>query len=594
MAILDEIKARLDIVDLVSQYVPLQKSGASYKALCPFHNERTPSFHVFPNRQTWRCFGACAAGGDAFTFVMRKENLDFPQTLKLLADRVGVVLPTRKAASHDDALVKINEAAARYFSQHLKSPAGAKALDYLKGRGLTSKTIDAFQLGLSPSDGQALKRHLVSLGYKEEQLVLAGLMAQATDGGHQDLFRRRLIFPIWNADGQLAGFGGRSMDDSPPKYLNSRQGPLFDKGRILFAYHLALPSIREKGQAVVVEGYMDAIVAHQEGFANVIASMGTSLTEHQAVTLKSVTKEVVLALDPDAAGQEATLRGLESAWQALQGRPVAQSRGVTLYERPKGPTLKVAPLPEGVDPDEIILKSKNEWDGITNGALTLWDFLKSYVPKRFDISAPEGKDRTARMMMNIVHWTTNGFDQDRYLNELAALLGVSPSMLTSHYGQPKAAPTRRNTPKPASNGAVAPFEKLNQDPLEEYSLALLLQVAQLESAASSLRSEHFTRPENREVFSHWLKGAPPELLDQDITAHYSHLSSKTLPPSNSKEKEAAFQHCARRLEERRLRRLKEEEALRLADMDPGDISQHQDEILRVNQDIEALFKTRSG
>jgi DNA primase len=593
LATLDEIKARLDIVDLVSQYVPLQKSGASFKALCPFHNERTPSFHVFPNRQTWRCFGACATGGDAFTFVMRKENLDFPQTLKLLADRVGVALPTRKAASHDDALVKINEAAARYFAQHLKSSAGAKALDYLKGRGLTSKTIDDFQLGLSPGDGQALKRHLVSLGYREEQLVMAGLMAQANDGGHQDLFRRRLIFPIWNAEGQLAGFGGRSMDDSPPKYLNSRQGPLFDKGRILFAYHLALPSIRQKGQAVVVEGYMDAIVAHQEGFTNVVASMGTSLTRHQAVMLEGVAKEVVLALDPDAAGQEATLRSLESSWQVLQRRPMVQSRSATLYERPHGPTLKVAPLPDGIDPDEIVLKSHDEWSGIINGALTLWDFLKAYLPKRFDLSTPDGKDQVAKMLMNVVHETTNAFDQDRYLGELAGLLGVSSSLLVSHYGQPKAAPTRRNTPKPASNGA-APFEKLNQDPLEEHCLALLLQVPKLEPAASSLRSEHFTRPENREVFSHWLKGTPQEMLDQDIAAHYLRLAGKALPPANFKEKEAAFQHCARRMEERRLRRLKEEEALRLADMDPGDILQHKDEILRVNQDIEALFKTRSG
>ena len=230
MTVVDDIKARLDIVDLVSQYVPLQQSGASFKGLCPFHTEKTPSFFVFPNRQTWRCFGACATGGDAFSFYMQKENVDFSQALKGLAQMTGVDLPTRRTALKDDSLYKINDAAARFFSRYLASPEGIPARDYIKERGLTQDTVDSFQLGLSPGDGYSLKRHLLSLGYAEGQLALAGLLAQSSDGAYQDLFRRRLMFPIWDPQGRLAGFGGRALDDSNPKYLNSRQGPVFDKG----------------------------------------------------------------------------------------------------------------------------------------------------------------------------------------------------------------------------------------------------------------------------------------------------------------------------------------------------------------------------
>ena len=590
MSAAEDIKARLDIVDLVSQYVPLQQSGASYRARCPFHTEKTPSFFVFPNRQSWRCFGACATGGDVFSFFMRIESVDFSQALRQLAQRTGVDLPTRASSQRDDSLYRINEAASRFFSRCLASPEGRVALDYLKERGLAQETIDVFQLGLSPGDGHSLKRHLLSLGYQEDQLVLAGLMSQTKDGGHQDLFRRRLIFPIWDPQGRLVGFGGRALDDSSPKYLNSRQGPVFDKGRTLYGYHLAQQSIKEIG-AVVVEGYMDAIVAHQEGFSNVVASMGTSLTRHQAALLQDVTQEVVLALDPDTAGQEATLRSLESSWQVLQRRVVAQSRGSTLYERPTGPNLKVAPLSQGMDPDEIILEDPARWERLTREAVPLMEFLFKALSARFDLSTAQGKAQVAEMLFPLVAATPDPFEQDRHFRDLAQLLGVSEATL-------EASVVRRRPPRSSSThrgdaAASTPFQRLERDPLEEHCLALILQNSKLASMVSALRPEHFQRIENREVFTNWLKSSKIELLDQEISAHFAYLTGKSLPPSDLREKDAVLAHCIRRLEERRLRRLKEEEGLRLAHMDLQEIYQHQHEILDINSDMEALFRSGS-
>jgi len=589
VTVVDDIKTRLDIVDLVSQYVPLQQSGASFKGLCPFHTEKTPSFFVFPNRQTWRCFGACATGGDAFSFYMQKENVDFSQALKGLAQMTGVDLPTRRTAPKDDSLYKINEAAARFFSRYLASPEGVAARDYVKERGLTQDTVDSFQLGLSPGDGYSLKRHLLSLGYAEGQLALAGLLAQSSDGAYQDLFRRRLMFPIWDLQGRLVGFGGRALDDSNPKYLNSRQGPVFDKGRILFGFHLAQKAIKERG-VVVVEGYMDAIVAHQGGFSNVVASMGTSLTRHQAALLQDITKEVVLALDPDAAGQEATLRSLESSWQVMQRRVMARSQRATLYERPSGPNLKIAPLPQGKDPDEIILENPSHWEQLTTEAVPLMEFLFKALSAKFDLSTAQGKAQVAEMLFPLVAATPDHFEQDRHFRNLAQLLGVSEATLEASIGRPRPQRTRSTGPTSVS---ATPFERLEKDPLEEHCLALLLQNPRLEPLASDLRPEQFQRVENREVFTNWLQGSTIESLDQGISAHFNYLTGKPLPPSDLKEKEAALSHCIHRLEERHLRQLKVEEGLRLSQMEPEEINQHEKEILKINDDIEALFRSRS-
>ena len=280
MTVVDDVKARLDIVEVISQRVPLQRSGNSYKANCPFHQEKTPSFHVFPDRQSWRCFGSCATGGDVLSFVMRADSLEFGEALRQMAQQTGITLPKRGQSTQTEGSHKINEDTRAFFQRTLASAQGASAREYLEQRGLDKQAIEAFGVGLSPSDGESLKNHLVREGYSQEELASAGVVRTGDDGVNHDLFRGRLMFPIRDAHGNLVGFGARTLDGSEPKYLNSPQGPLFDKSRLLYAMDRARTDVRKEG-VVIVEGYMDAIAAHQGGFKNVVAQMGTALTEVQ-------------------------------------------------------------------------------------------------------------------------------------------------------------------------------------------------------------------------------------------------------------------------------------------------------------------------
>ena len=328
-------------------------------------------------------------------------------------------------------------------------------------------------MGLSPNDGSALRSHLLSLGYTESQLSLAGLVSQPQEGAGQDLFRRRLIFPIWDSEGRMVGFGGRALDDVMPKYLNSRQGPIFDKSKILFGFHLAKDSIKSTGSAVVVEGYMDAIMAHQNGFGNVVASMGTALTSYQTDLLRS-TKEVVMALDPDDAGQEATLRSMETSWKVMQKQEVSRSQRGSVYRRPSGPTLKIAPLPAGRDPDDIIREDPAQWERLTTETLPVFEFLLKVYARRFDLSTAQGKSDMAGAVSHLVYAEDDPFEQDRLFRTLAELLRVPESTLKARMDRPRPqrAPQRLRRPDAA---AATPFQRLERDPLEERCLALLLQ-----------------------------------------------------------------------------------------------------------------------
>ncbi len=319
MTAIDEIKARLDIVELVSETVQLRRSGKSYTGFCPFHaNTRTPAFVVFPDSGTWRCFGQCNEGGDIFKYVMKKEGWDFPEALQHLAEKAGVTLapPTAKdqaaAEENDNLRVILEEALTFYRHQLLNTPAGKFALDYLRTkRGLSDATIEAFGLGYAPHSWDAAISHLKTKGIHEQDLLAAGLVSERDSGGYYDRFRHRVMFPIRDERGRMAGFGARILDpEDVPKFLNSPQTVIFDKGGLLYGLDLARRAIRTKDQAVIVEGYLDVIALHQAGFNNTISPMGTALTDHQLYLLKRYSRRIVLALDPDAAGDKATLRGL--------------------------------------------------------------------------------------------------------------------------------------------------------------------------------------------------------------------------------------------------------------------------------------------
>ena len=615
MTVVDDIKARLDILEVVGQRVPLQRSGRSYKGNCPFHQERTPSFHVFPDRQSWRCFGACATGGDAISFVMRAENLEFGDAIRQLARQTGLPMPEPQGPRADPAAYRINEAACAFFQRTLASTQGAEARAYMEGRGLDRAAAETFQLGLAPSDGESLRSHLLREGFEAAQLAAAGVVRESDDGQQRDLFRGRLIIPIRDADGRLAGFGGRALDDSQPKYLNSPQGEVFDKSRILYAMDRARDDIRRNG-AVIVEGYMDAIAAHQAGFHNVVASMGTALTESQVNTIRRLTGRVTMALDQDTAGQQATLRSLESSWRIYQSQVARQSANTTVLQRPEIPEIRIAALPTGQDPDDVIRRSPDEWRRLVENARPLLEFVISAMSESIDLSSPQGKEAVAKQVSTLIFAVPDAPVQDYYLQMLAQKLEVPLETLRASISRPSAprrprAAQNRQPSAPAQEEATSsPFARLDRDPLEEYCLSLLMRYPDLSEYAESLTAELFLRSENREIFVNHLElpadsedgtesdegileGAPPGVREQ-VEA----LRRKPLHPMDLVKRRKAMTDVVSRLEERSLRQQKKDEHDRFADSaDELNEDDHRsavelNERLRQNQSLRPSLRAR--
>ena len=514
MSVVDEIKERLDIVDVLSGYVSLKKAGRNYKGLCPFHSEKTPSFVVFPETQTWHCFG-CSAGGDLFSFVMRQENMEFGEALRLLAERAGVRLrPERDGAEAlgklKDRLHKINSLAAEYFHYLLlNSPEGARAREYLTERGITEETRDLFGLGCAREDWQALGNHLTSRGYSWPDLLEAGLVLERQGGGYYDRFRGRLLFPIRDVRGHVVGFGARALDDSVPKYLNSPQTPIFDKSSVLYGIDKAKRGIREQGFVVIVEGYMDVLMAHQHGRGNVVASMGTALTEKQVRVIKKLTKKLVLALDADTAGDQATLRGLDVAKGTFDRRavPVPTWRGLVRYEDQLDAEIRVVVLPPGLDPDEVIKADLSSWDALVSQALPVVEYYLKSVAAAYDLDSPKDKAVLAREVLPLIDELRSPVERSHYLQQLARMLHVDERVLQQEV------PSR----KAIRHEGVAPVDRLGRlsaQPgltfgLERYVLLLLIDRPDLLAPMNNslteldlglLTGEDFASAEERALF----------------------------------------------------------------------------------------------
>ncbi|MBI4308322.1 MAG: DNA primase [Chloroflexi bacterium] len=600
MSVIDEVRGKLDIVDVVQSYVPLARAGRSFKANCPFHAEKTPSFFVFPERQTWHCFGACATGGDVFSFVMKRENIGFGEALRLLANRANVALPERSpdVSGREERLRQACEAAARFYHRMLlHAPDAEVARQHLAGRGLSAETIAAFQLGYSPDSWSALQEHLTKEGFSPTDMLFAGLVVQKDDGGLHDRFRGRLVIPVWDERGRMAGFGARALDDAQqPKYLNSPQTPIYDKSAILYGIHKAREAIRKEARAVIVEGYMDALMAHQHGFANVVASMGTALTERQVDILKRLTHRFVLALDPDVAGDEATLRSLQSAWHVFDRRMLAAGTGKAgpAFEQAPDPELAIASLPRGQDPDEIIRASPDAWRKIVEEATPLLDYLFQVAAQKLDLSSASGKARAVERLYPFIARMDNVFRQQQYLEKLARLLGVDMGALKASIGQ-----LRLKQPGKKGAGAFAPpVEKANHDPLEEYILSVLAQHPEMRAHVGGIAPEHFERPENRELFSSLQKSATIEdirqALDEHLQGHLDFLLSAALPPSDGPELERALADCLRRVQERHLRRLKhlEEQAFAQGDLSDDERAALEQQGIQRNRELRAALTER--
>ena len=472
MSTIDEIKSRVDIVDLVSETVKLRRSGKNYTGFCPFHaNTHTPAFVVFPESGTWRCFGQCNEGGDIFKYVMKKEGWDFPEALKRLAERAGVTLqPLAQeergtAEEHDRLRTLLEEAVTYYRHQLFHTPAGREALEYLHHRSLKDETVEAFGLGYAPHSWDAAMGYFTSKGYTPQELGEAGMVSQRDSGEVFDRFRHRIMFPIRDPSGRMAGFGARILDPNDiPKFLNSPQTVLFDKGRLLYGLDQARKAIRAQDQAVIVEGYLDVIALHQGGFPNTVSPMGTALTEDQLHLLKRFTRRFVLALDADAAGEKATLRGLELARQALDhGDELAfDARGLLRHEARLQADVRVTTLPPGMDPDEVVNRDPAEWAAILQAARPVVIHVMDTLAAGRDLDDPKVKSEIAARVLPLVEDVPNPVEREDYRQRLARLLRINERALISARPAPARTHTRRGRPSAADKAPAAPAATLAQ------------------------------------------------------------------------------------------------------------------------------------
>jgi DNA primase len=523
MSVIDEVRSRIDIVDVIGGYVKLNRSGRNYKGLSPFQNERSPSFFVFPDTQTYKDFSS-GEQGDVFSFLMKKEGLTFGEALRELARRAGVPLEEhtpeqKKSADQETRLREALAAAAGYFHQLLlTAPQAQGCRAYIRDkRQLTADTVKVWEMGYSLMDYQALTNFLSTRGFSVQELIEAGLVIENDEGRRYDRFRGRLMIPIKDPKGQVVGFGSRSLDGSEPKYMNSPQTVVFDKGRLLFGMDKARNSIRSEQASVLVEGYMDVIGCHQAGFTNVVAGMGTSLSEDQFKMLKRLANRIVLALDPDAAGNRAVLRGVDVARESLDRETelVFDARGTIRQESKLNADIRVAVMPEGKDPDEIVLESPDQWRGIIANARPVVEHVIDVTLLGFDMSDPHAKSNAVRAVAPILMDTSDAVQRDFYIQQLSRRLQITTRAILQALNED----ARELRAKRSTQQASAPAQKpsallpdktrLNQVDLEKHLVAALARmpsllmdanVALTRAGLTVLGEEDFLNPAFKEGF----------------------------------------------------------------------------------------------
>jgi len=457
--IIGAIKAKIDVVEEIGLVVKLQKSGRSFKGHCPFHSERTPSFHVFAESQNWHCFG-CGEGGDVFTFVQKQQGLEFRDTLLYLAEKAGIAVEDyssrnpeeeREANTAKERLRKLNEEALLWFHHMLlRSKEAAEARAYLQSRGISTDSVIAFSLGYAPDHWDGLCRYLLGRGYTEHELVNGGLArerlpGEGKSGGVYDYFRNRILFPIRDMRSRTIGFGGRALGDGQPKYLNSPQTLLFEKNSVLYALDMAKEAIKLAKQVVIVEGYVDAIIAHQYGTKQTVACIGSAITEKHIQQIKKLTKQVTLALDPDAAGATATEHGIQEALKTfdrtivpvpLSATPAGRSAkdpnnayGMIQLEERVDAEINVLQLPLGEDPDEFIRRDFHAWSSEVSHPIPLVDYYFAVKTAGLDLGQPGGKTEAAKRLLPVIGMITDRVKREAYARKLAGMIRVDERSL---------------------------------------------------------------------------------------------------------------------------------------------------------------------
>jgi DNA primase len=547
-SVTDEIKARVDLVELIGRTVQLKRVGSQFSGLCPFHAEKTPSFYVRPQTQSWHCFG-CNKSGTAFDWVMEREHLEFGEALRTLAALTGVALPEHRDPEVEEQtrrLYTILERAQNYYQGLLWGSTAGAARAYLARRGLEDETLKTFGLGYAPV-GNGLLRYLERDGFSEQELQAAGVIGVAEDGRQFDFFRDRVLFPIRDAQGRVIAFGGRSLDDEvKPKYLNSRDTLLFHKQETLFAFDLARKPMSQERQAVIVEGYMDAAMAHQHGYRNVVATLGTAVTERHLRLLRRQVDEIVLALDADAAGQAATWRALQVADASLRTGltpVVGPNRRQQRFVSDRSVRLRVLALPNEKDPDDLIRSNPSAWPTVVKAALPVIDFVLQRLEARHDLKTARGKAAAADEIAEVLVGIANPIEQDSYTNEVATRLGVDPEAVRRLLKS-------RGRGKPAGSAPIPPSTtpqpaRVRGEPLDDYMLALVIRLREvpIEGPTETPAEPDFLLSESRALY-HALGGEIPPELEPYLVRAQGHL------PDVSR---LATRDLLRDLEETRLR-----------------------------------------
>jgi DNA primase len=536
MSVTDEIKSRVDLVDLVAEAgVNLRHAGKNYTGFCPFHeNKKTPAFVVWPDSGTWRCFGQCNEGGDIFKFVMKRENIDFKEALNKLAERAGVQIPayikeTPEQREAYENLRKLLEDALIFYRRHLL--ANPTLLNYLhKQRGLTDASIETFGLGYAPHAWDSALNYFTKRGYSADDLLEAGLVSERDNGGYYDRFRNRVMIPIRDEDGKMSGFGARIIDPNDiPKFLNSPETPIFSKGRLLYGLDRARKPIRTADQAVIVEGYLDVIALHQAGYENVVSPMGTALTEDQLRLLKRFTRKIVLALDPDTAGQKAVLRGLDAARSAMdrEGELGFDARGLLHNEARLQADLRVASMPDDLDPDEIVARDKAEWARLIESAKPIVTHVMETLAAGQNINDPKVKNQVASQVIPLIEDLPSALERDTYRQQLARMLRVDERALLSMQPQIPRLKRQRRVPsgqtQVAEKSAVA-VSVSSSKKAEAYIIGVLFEKPELVYRLDRTLQEFGLTPLNAQDFEYtdhqMLFGLIRESVEQDKTEHH--------------------------------------------------------------------------
>ncbi|MCZ6538616.1 MAG: DNA primase [Chloroflexi bacterium] len=605
MALVDEVKSRSDIVQVISDYVDLNTSSRQPKALCPFHSERTPSFVIYPDTGTWHCFGSCAEGGDVISFLMKRENMSFAEALRNLADRAGIKIEERQNEPRKKpitGLIEANEIAAGYFLSRLKAPVGEKTRDYLAARGIDIDTATRRGMGLAPDGMETLSGHLRTRNVQARAARDAGLITRTEDGSWRDMFRGRLTIEIRDPRDRIIGFGARTLDGSEPKYLNTPQTDAFEKSSVLYGLNWAADSIRSSNEAIVVEGYMDVIAAHEHGFTNVVASMGTAVTGRQLDALARHATSggagvVILCLDSDIAGEAATMRALEAVTAEL-------STG-----RRRGIEVKVARPDGGKDPDEAIRSDPDGWRASLDAAVLLLDYLIVAKSKLYNLSSGQGIADFANDVAPLIYNVPNDYDRDRYWLSTARLAGVTEQRLKTIVDRPRSAyprgtyRTAGNRSRVAESARISPqqasaaLESSAGSPLEERLLSLVLQIDGLREYAVAMPAEFFHESDNRALFTAWQSsstlGELSDELGEDLTEKMHRLAERMLPPSDQARHVEDVTQCVMRLRERHFRRIKKLETEQLKQVEGEEARELLDRSLHPNENLRKVMTGRA-